>query len=84
MNYYQQPQKQNEDNTLTFGKKIKYSFYSTMIFFFISSPALYQLMQNAFGSNFPMSDDNGCPNNKWLLVHTGLFFIIILIAMSLG
>jgi len=81
MNYYQQPQPQ--ENTLTFGKKVKYSFYSTMIFFFISSPALYQLIQNMFGSNFTMSDDNGCPNNKGLLVNTTIFFIIILITMSL-
>jgi len=76
-------QSQTSEDKLTFGKKVKYSFYSAMIFFFVSSPALYQFLQNLYGTYMSMSDDNGCPTNKGLLLHTTLFFVIILIMMSL-
>ena len=76
-------QNQNQENSLTFGRKIKYSFYSAMIFFFVSSPALYQFLQKLYGTYINMSDDNGCPTNNGLLLHTTLFFLIILIMMSL-
>jgi len=34
-----------QEKQLSIGKKVKYSFYSALIFFFISSPITYQLTQ---------------------------------------
>ncbi len=76
-------QTQVPEDKLTFGKKFKYSFFSAMIFFFVSSPALYQFLQKLYGTYINMSDDNGCPTNNGLLLHTTLFFFIILIMMTL-
>ena len=72
------------EKSLSTGKKIKYSFYSALIFFFISSPMMYQLTQKINGQLFNVSDPSGCPSNSGLLLHTVLFFLIILIVMSIN
>ena len=72
-----------EKDKLTIGKKITYSFYSAILFFFLSSPALYQFIQQMYGSNINMSA-NGCPNNNGLLIHTVLYFFIILFLMAIS
>jgi hypothetical protein len=72
-----------EKDKLTFGKKVKYSFYSAILFFFLSSPALYQFIQNFYGDKLNMSN-NGCPNYNGMIVHTILYFIIILFLMILA
>ena len=74
----------NEKKSLTFGLKIKYSFFSALIFFLLSSPMMYQFMQNMYGTNFIVSDEKGCPSNQGLLLHTLIFFVLILITMLLG
>ena len=72
-----------EKDKLTFGKKVKYSFYSAILFFFLSSPMLYQFLQNFYGDKLSMSN-NGCPNYNGVIFHTVLYFIIILLLMMLG
>jgi len=72
------------EKELSVGKKFKYSFYSALIFFFISSPIMYQLMNRIHGSIFVVSDENGCPSNSGLLLHTILFFIIIITTMIIA
>lgn len=68
---------------LTTGKKIKYSFYSSLIFFFVSSPIMYQVTQRLNGHLINVSDPSGCPSNSGLLIHTCLFFIIMFIIMCI-
>ena len=68
---------------LTMGKKLKYSFYSALIFFFISSPIMYQLTEKLNGHLINVSDASGCPSNSGLLLHTCIFFIIIFTIMCL-
>jgi hypothetical protein len=70
-----------QKNNLTIGHKIKISFYSAMIFFFVSSPLLYKFVQNTFGGYVMVSDDNGCPTNQGLLLHSAVFFTVIFISM---
>jgi len=72
-----------QKNTLTLGEKIKISFYTSMIFFFVSSPLLYKLVQNFLGSMVDVSDDRGCPTNQGLLLHTAVFFTLVFISMLL-
>jgi hypothetical protein len=69
------------EKELSVGKKFKYSFFSALIFFFISSPIMYQLMNSIHGNLFVVADANGCPSNSGLLLHTVLFFIIIFTTM---
>ena len=81
MNNNQQNQPKPE---LSFGNKLKYSFFSALIFFFVSSPMMYQFIQKLYGSYFNISDTNGCPTNSGLLLHTFIFFTLILSTMLLS
>ena len=72
------------EKQLSLGKKIKYSFYSALIFFFISSPVMYQITNKFNSYSFNILDQAGCPSNSGLLLHTIIFFIIIFITMVLA
>jgi hypothetical protein len=74
----------NEKKSISIEKKIKISFYSAMIFFFISSPFLYQFVQKTFGEYVTVADQTGCPTNQGLLLHTAVFFTIIFLSMLLS
>ena len=76
-------QQLTQEKKLTLGKKFKYSFYSALIFFFVSSPMLYQLTQRLNGHFITVSDPAGCPSNSGLMLHTCVFFIIIFIVMCI-
>ena len=71
----------DQKNSLTVGQKAKISFYSALIFFFLSSPLLYKFVQNLFGAYVMVSDENGCPTNQGLLLHTAVFFTVVFISM---
>ena len=70
-----------EKKSISVGQKIKISFYSAMIFFFISSPLLYQFVQKTFGEYVNVADQAGCPTNQGLLLHTAVFFTLVFISM---
>ena len=53
------------------GTKIKHSLYGSLIFFFISSPAMYSFVGGLFGSNF--ADFNGCPTLYGVLLHAFVY-----------
>ena len=75
-------QQQNcPEKQLSLGKKIKYSFYAALIFFFVSSPMMYQTMQKLNGHIINVSDPAGCPSNSGLILHTFIYFLIIFITM---
>jgi hypothetical protein len=71
------------EKTLSVSKKFKYSFYSALIFFFVSSPIMYQFTQKLNGHMIQISDQAGCPSNSGLLLHTVLFLIIIFAVMCI-
>jgi hypothetical protein len=59
--------------------KAKYSFYSALVFFLIANPETFKLVQKVFGGFLlPIAGDAGCPTPFGLLLHTVLFFIVIL------
>ena len=72
------------EKELSIGKKFKYSFFSALIFFFVSSPVIYQIANKIFGHHFNIAEANGCPTNSGLLLHTFIFFVIIFITMIIG
>ena len=57
--------------------KAKYAFYSTLIFFLIANPETYKMTQSLFSFFFNTSS-GGCPTPFGLLLHTILFFFILL------
>lgn len=70
---------------LSDGLKIKYSFYSALVFFLLSSPTVYlitsSLSQNLIG--IPLANDEGCPTALGLMVHTAVFFKVLYMMMKL-
>ena len=64
------------------GLKWKYSFYSALIFFVISSPQAYVLSQKLVGNLFTLSGD-GCPTSFGLFIHTIIFMIALYGIMNL-
>jgi hypothetical protein len=62
---------------LPIGLKAKYSFYSALVFFLVANPETYKVTQMVFGSLFTVSN-GGCPTPIGLMLHTVVFFIILL------
>lgn len=61
--------------------KAKYSFYSALVFFLVANPEIYKITQKLFGSLFSIAGEAGCPTATGLLLHTILFFFVILSLM---
>lgn len=56
--------------------KIKYSFYSTLVFFLFANPETFRVMQSMVGGGITTSA--GVPTPAGFFLHTGLFFITML------
>jgi hypothetical protein len=57
--------------------KLRISLLSALIFFLIASPYAYVLTEKIFGSLFTVSIFS-CPTMNGLLLHTLVFFLIVL------
>ncbi len=62
------------DRELEQGRKIKYSLYSALIFFFIASPMMYMLTSRIFGSWIA---SRGCPTGFGVLFHSVVYFLAV-------
>jgi hypothetical protein len=62
--------------------KIRYSAYSAIVFFIVSSPLLYTVVQALLGKVITIAV-NGKPTLAGLIVHSVVFFAIILGMMHL-
>ncbi len=49
------------------GIKLKHSIYGALIFFLVSSPAVFSLVGSILGRQF--ADANGCPTTQGVLLH---------------
>jgi hypothetical protein len=63
--------------------KIKYSFYSTLIFFVFANPETLKLLQQAVRSWFTLASPEGVPTILGLFSMGGLFFGTMLGLMML-
>jgi hypothetical protein len=59
-----------------FMLKVKYSLYSTLIFFLIANPETYRFTQSVFGSF--IASKSGSPSSYGFFIHTFIFFLAIL------
>jgi hypothetical protein len=59
---------------------LKYSFYSALIFFLVSSTDTYKLTGSIHNG---IANQNGCPSIGGIIVHTVVFFALLLLAMHL-
>ena len=60
------------------GIKLKHTIYGTLIFYLISSPAMFSFISSVFGNQY--ANINGCPTMNGLILH-GLIYCIALIGV---
>jgi len=60
------------------GIKLKHTIYGTLIFYLISSPAMFSFISSIFGNQY--ANLNGCPAMNGLILH-GLIYCIALIGV---
>lgn len=65
--------------TLETALKVKYSFYSALVFFLIGNPETYKFTNTIFGNT---ADRDGQPSSFGFFLHTFLFFLTILALMA--
>ena len=63
------------------GIKIKHSLYGTLIFYLVSSPTLYAVMGSILGNK--IANKEGCPTNIGILLHSFIYFLILVAVMYL-
>jgi hypothetical protein len=62
---------------LDFWRRVKYSFYSTLVFLLVTNPMTYRFTQSIF-QGFIQILQNGIPTPAGYFIHATLFFFIIL------
>lgn len=63
------------------GVKWKHSIYGALIFYLVSSPAVYSLINRVLGERF--STKEGCPKNEGIILHSLVYASILLGVMYL-
>lgn len=63
--------------------KVKYSFYSMLVFFIFANPESLKLLQMAFGQFVTLGSSDGVPTTLGLFSMAGLFFATMLGLMML-
>jgi hypothetical protein len=62
--------------------KAKYSFYSALVFFLVANPETYKVVQKIFGGILgDIASAAGCPTPLGFLLHTVVFFFVMLALM---
>lgn len=79
----QQQQHQSSFTINRFLLKVKYSFYSMLVFFIFANPETFLLMNNAIGRYVPITHPSGVPTAAGFFLHAGLFFCTMLGLMLL-
>jgi hypothetical protein len=72
--------KRNEDDRLSKGLMVKYSFYGSLIWFLLSNNKTYQITNGIING---LSSQDGCPTNNGVIVHAIVYFAILYGVMTL-
>jgi hypothetical protein len=63
------------------GIKLKHTIYGTLIFYLISSPAVFSFISSIFGNQIATS--NGCPTSTGVFLHAVIYCIALIGVMYL-
>lgn len=66
-----------------FMLKLKYSFYSALVFFLFANPETYRVVQRVVGRRATIISEAGAPTSTGFFIQTGLFFTTMLGLMML-
>lgn len=63
------------------GLKLKFSIYGTLIFYLISSPAMFSFMNSILGDR--VASSTGCPTITGILIHSFVYCMVLIGVMYL-
>jgi hypothetical protein len=63
--------------------KIKYSFYSTLVFFIFANPETFRIVHGLIGKTMPIITSTGVPTPAGFFMHAFGFFVTMLGLMLL-
>jgi len=66
----------DNDQDYSLGVKLKHTFYSALIFFFLSSPVMYKLVGAVLGTQ--VADVNGCPTLVGIFIHAVVYVLTLI------
>ena len=66
---------------LNIGLKLKYSFYSALVFFLVANPETSKFLQDLFGNIMEIASPGGCPTTNGFFLLTFVFFIVMVALM---
>ena len=79
----QQQQQQQGPSLNRFLLKVKYSFYSTLVFFIFANPETFRIIQGLIGHWMPIIKGTGVPTPVGFFLNAFLFFATMLGLMML-
>ena len=62
---------------MNIGLKVKYSFYSALVYFLVANPETYKMTAWLFQNLFTVASPGGCPTTAGFFLHTVVFFIVM-------
>ena len=71
----------SQPKSISLGTKIRYTFYASVLFFFLSSPYVHDMLGKILNSDFEPVDVDGHQTLKGMAYTTGIFFVIFFIFM---
>jgi hypothetical protein len=80
------PSETNPTNTFTINRfllKVKYSFYSTLVFFIFANPETFRIVHGLLGNIVPIITSAGVPTPAGFFIHAFAFFATMLGLMML-
>jgi len=57
--------------------KLRYSFYSAVVFFILATPFMFKLVDSVLGSVVPIASSSGCPTYAGVFVHAVVFGLVV-------
>lgn len=74
--------KDNKKESISLMTKVKHTLYSALIFYFLSSPAVYKISNNLL-NNFNIADNQGCQTMVGAGIHAIAYFVVLILVMYL-
>ena len=67
----------------TDADKWRWTIYTTILFLIIVNPMTYKLDQKLLGNVVKIADASGCPTMNGILVHAGVFTLLLKLMMDM-
>jgi hypothetical protein len=68
------------ESRISYGTMLKHSLYGSLIYFLVSSPHMFSLTKSLFTKT---STSDGCPTMTGVLLHSAVYFLVLVGVMYL-